>query len=229
MVDTPVLRRRRVFITTARRARVNTLRAVRELAIGVVLGLAAGVAPGPLLALVIGAALERGFRAGARLAVAPLLSDTPVVLLSVLVLERLPDALVAGCSIAGGTFVAFLGIQELRSAPAPSRAEAPGTGRRDVLRAAWINLVNPHQWLFWLGVGGPLLVRADDRSHWAAGAFIVGFYWLMLGTKVALAAGVAAGRRRLLAGRGYALAVRATALMLIAVGVLLAVEGIRRV
>ena len=68
---------------------------MRELAIGVVLGLAAGVAPGPLLALVIGAALERGFQAGARVAAAPLLSDAPIVVLSVLVLEGLPDTLVA--------------------------------------------------------------------------------------------------------------------------------------
>jgi threonine/homoserine/homoserine lactone efflux protein len=200
---------------------------VRELAIGVVLGLAAGVAPGPLLALVVGAALERGFRAGARIAVAPLLSDTPVVVLAVLVLEGLPDALVAACSIGGGAFVVALGIQELRSAPAEPRPEAPGAARRDLLRAAAVNLVNPHPWLFWLGVGGPLLVRADDRSHWAAAAFLLGFYGLMIGTKVALAGAVAAGRRRLLAGRGYTIAVRATALLMVGVGVLLAIEGIR--
>jgi threonine/homoserine/homoserine lactone efflux protein len=149
------------------------------------------------------------------------------VLLSVLVLEGLPDALVAGCSIGGGAFVAFLGIRELRSAPAAPRAETAGAARRDVVRAAWVNLLNPHPWLFWLGVGGPILVRASDRSHWAAAAFLLGFYGLMIGTKVALAGAVAAGRRRLLAGRGYALAVRATALMMIAVGALLVIEGVR--
>jgi threonine/homoserine/homoserine lactone efflux protein len=202
---------------------------MRELAIGVALGLAAGVAPGPLLALVLGAALERGFKAGARVAAAPLLSDAPVVLLSVLVLEGLPDALVAGCSIAGGAFVAYLGIQELRSAPPAPRPERPGAARRDLLRAAWVNLLNPHPWLFWLGVGGPLLVRAADRSHWAAAAFLFGFYGLMVGTKVALAGAVAAGRRRLLAGRGYAIAVRATGVMMLAVGALLAIEGIRAI
>jgi hypothetical protein len=46
------------------RAGVNTLRAVRALAIGVVLGLAAGIAPGPLLALVIGARDGSDLRAG---------------------------------------------------------------------------------------------------------------------------------------------------------------------
>ena len=210
----------------ARRA-ATSLPPVRELAIGVVLGLAAGVAPGPLLALVVGAALDRGFKAGARVAVAPLLSDAPVVVLAVLVLEGLPGALVAAFSIGGGAFMILLGIQELRGAPAEPRPERPGAGRRDVVRAAAVNLVNPHPWLFWLGVGGPILVRANDRSHWAAAAFLVGFYGLMIGTKVALAGAVAAGRSRLLAGRGYAIAVRATALLMIAVGVLLAIEGVR--
>jgi threonine/homoserine/homoserine lactone efflux protein len=210
------------------RVPVNSLRAVRELAIGVVLGLAAGVAPGPLLALVVGAALERGFRAGARVAAAPLLSDAPIVLLSVLVLEGVPDGLVAGCSIAGGAFVAWLGIQELRAAPVAPRPEVAGAGRRDVARAVSINLLNPHPWVFWLGVGGPLLVRAADDSHAAAAAFLLGFYGVMVGTKVLLAAGVAAGRRRLLAGRGYRIAVRATAALMIAVGALLAADGIDR-
>ena len=200
---------------------------MRELAIGIALGLAAGMAPGPLLALVLAATLERGFAAGARVAAAPLLSDAPVVLLSVLVLGELPDRVVAACSIAGGAFVAFLGVQELRRAGTPPSAAAPGADRRDMLRAALVNVVNPHPWLFWLGAGGPLLLRAGERAPWAAAAFLAGFYGLLVGTKVALAGAAAMGRRRLLAGRGYALALRATALLLVVAGVVIAVEGAR--
>jgi threonine/homoserine/homoserine lactone efflux protein len=201
---------------------------VRELAIGIALGLAAGMAPGPLLALVLGASLERGFAAGARVAAAPLLSDAPVVVLSVLVLDELPDRVVAACSIAGGAFVAFLGVQELRRAGAPPpRAEEPGAGRRDVTRAALVNILNPHPWLFWLGAGGPLLLRAGERAPWAAAAFLIGFYGLLVGTKVVLAGAAAAGRRRLLAGRGYAIALRATAVLLVVAGVVIGVEGVR--
>jgi threonine/homoserine/homoserine lactone efflux protein len=193
---------------------------VGELALGVALGLAAGMAPGPMLAFVIGAALERGFAAGARIAAAPLISDAPIVLLSVLVLEGLPDAALGACSIAGGAFVIFLGVQELRAAPVAPLPARPGAPGRDLWRAAAVNLLNPHPWLFWLGAGGPLLVRAGQHS-----AFLVGFYGLLVGTKVALAGAVSAGRGRLLAGRGYRRAVQATALLMIAVGVALAIEG----
>jgi threonine/homoserine/homoserine lactone efflux protein len=198
---------------------------LRELGIGIVLGLAAGLTPGPLLALVLAASIERGFAAGARVAAAPLLSDAPVVVLCVLVLDELPDAVVSALAIGGGVFVVGLGVQALRDAgrPAPAAAAA----HREVGRAVLINLANPHPWLFWISVGGPLLLRAADDSVAAAVAFLAGFYGLLVGTKVVLAAGVAAGRKRLLAGRGYALALRVAALLLVGAGVVLVIEGIR--
>lgn len=199
---------------------------MRELAIGVVLGLAAGLAPGPMLALVLAASLERGFAAGARVAAAPLLSDAPIVVLSVVVLDGLPDEVVSAIAVGGGAFVVTLGLQALRDAGRPPAAEP--AAHREVGRAVLVNLANPHPWLFWLGAGGPLLLRAGERSAWAAAAFLIGFYGLLVGTKVVLAGAVAAGRRRLLAGRGYAIATRAAALALVAAGVLLAVEGLRR-
>jgi threonine/homoserine/homoserine lactone efflux protein len=198
---------------------------LEALGIGVALGLAAGLAPGPMLGLVLAASLQGGFRSGARVAAAPLLSDLPVVPLCVLVLDGLPGALVAAIAVAGGCFVAVLGIRGLR-APLPTAPARP-VGSRDVGRAVLVNLTNPHPWVFWIGVGGPVLLRAADVSAGAAVAFVVGFYGLLVGTKVALAGLVAAGRRRLLAGRGLRVAMRAAAALLVAAGVLLIVEGLR--
>lgn len=199
---------------------------MEQLAIGVALGLAAGLAPGPMLALVLAASLEGGFRAGAAVAAAPLASDVVVVPICVLVLDGLPDEAVAAIAIGGGGFVAWLGVQglrELRRPPAAERGNASGRFRRAVA----VNLANPHPWIFWIGAGGPLLLRAGDRSAGAAVAFVAGFYALLVGTKVVLAGLAAAGRRRLLAGRGYRIATTVSALLLVAAGVLLVVEGIR--
>jgi threonine/homoserine/homoserine lactone efflux protein len=199
---------------------------VEELAIGVALGLAAGVAPGPMLALVLGASVQGGFAAGARVAFAPLASDVLVVPLCVLVLGELPDEVVAAIAVGGGVFVASLGVRELRAALGTIGEERVG-GVWRFRRAAGVNLLNPHPWLFWIGAGGPLLLRAGDRSAWRAVAFLVGFYALLVGMKVVMAGLVAAGRRRLLAGRGYRLATAGAALLLVAAGVVLAVEGVR--
>jgi threonine/homoserine/homoserine lactone efflux protein len=200
---------------------------VEELAIGVALGLAAGLAPGPMLALVLGGSLERGFAAGAKVAAAPLASDVLVVPLCVVVLGQLPDHVVAAIAIGGGAFVAWLGVRELRASLRPPDAAERGGGTGRFRRAVGVNLLNPHPWLFWISAGGPLLLRAGDRSVWRAVAFVIGFYALLVGTKIVLAGLVAAGRRRLLAGRGYRYATAGAALLLVAAGVVLAVEGVR--
>jgi len=45
---------------------------------GLGLGLAAGASPGPLLTLVVSSTLARGFGAGLRVALAPVLTDAPI-------------------------------------------------------------------------------------------------------------------------------------------------------
>jgi threonine/homoserine/homoserine lactone efflux protein len=145
------------------------------------------------MALVVAASLERGFGAGARVASAPLLTDAPIVALSVLVLSRLPEAVLAGLSFAGAAFVLVLAVDALR--PAPAEAPPPSAAR-DLRRGAAVNALSPHPWLFWIAVGGPLLVGAADRDAALAVAFLAAFYALLIGTKVVLAALVAAGRNR---------------------------------
>ncbi len=162
-------------------------------ALGVVLGLGAGLAPGPLLALVVAASLERGFAAGARIGAAPLITDAPIVALSALVLSGLPEEVLAGLSFAGAAFVLYLAADALRERP--EDAEAP-TAARDLRRGAAVNALSPHPWLFWITVGGPLLVDAADRDPLLAAGFLVAFYALLIGTKVVIAALVAAGRNR---------------------------------
>ncbi len=60
-----------------------------SLAAGTVFGLSAGFAPGPLLTLVITQTLRHDIREGVKVAMAPLITDLPIILLSLLVLSRL--------------------------------------------------------------------------------------------------------------------------------------------
>jgi threonine/homoserine/homoserine lactone efflux protein len=159
---------------------------MESLLLGLSLGLGAGLAPGPLLALVVGATLQRGFAAGAKIAAAPLVSDAPIVALCVLVLGELPSEVLAGLSLAGAAFVLWLAVDALR-------AMSEEAGPSDLRRAAVVNALSPHPWLFWLTAGGPLLV---DDGPGPGIAFLVGFYVMLVGAKVAVAALVERGRRR---------------------------------
>jgi threonine/homoserine/homoserine lactone efflux protein len=60
-----------------------------------------------------------------------------------------------------------------------------------------VNLLSPHPWLFWLSVGGPLLVTAWRHGAIYGGAFLLGFYGLLAGSKVVLAVMLSASRHRL--------------------------------
>lgn len=168
------------------------------LLLGITLGFGAGISPGPLLTLVVTTTLERGFGAGLRVALAPMLTDAPIVALVLLTLNMLPAWAVTALSVAGGLFVIYLGVETLRSAPtAILSVQTDAPGRQDLLRGALVNMLSPHPWLFWIGVGGPLLLTAWGHSLWHGLAFLLGFYSLLIGSKIVLAWAVGRGRTRL--------------------------------
>ena len=167
--------------------------------LGVGFGLTAGVSPGPLLTLVITATLERGFGAGLRVALAPFVSDLPIIVLTLLFLSSLSPFFLALLAGGGGLFIIYLGVDTIRHAPSSQLAVVPANSApaQDLWRGTLVNLLSPHPWLFWLGVGGPLLLELSGASWLGGSAFITGFYALLIGSKVLIAAGVASGRRYL--------------------------------
>lgn len=188
---------------------------------GLGLGFSAGISPGPLMSLVITTALARGFAAGLRVAVAPLLTDLPIVAAAVLFVAAIPEGVQALLAAVGGAYVLYLGADALRAArTARLGGAAPQAARRDVVRGALVNLLSPHPWLFWLSVGGPLLAAAWRVGSLHAAAFLFGFYGLLVGSKIGVAWAVAAGRR-FLTDHTYRLLLAASGVLLFVFGGLL--------
>lgn len=190
--------------------------------LGLSLGLGAGLAPGPLLALVVTTALSRGFWPAVRVSLVPLVSDTVIVLLSVFVVRSLPERATGVLGVVGGLFVVWLGIEALREKPAEVEA-APDGAHVAFGKGVLVNLLSPHPWLFWLAVGGPILVAAWAVGPTAAVGFLGAFYLVLVGSKVVVSA-VVAGSRRRLSPRALHLAHRTSGVLLLATGVLLVVE-----
>lgn len=198
-----------------------------ELILGISLGWAAGISPGPLSTLVLLTALRRGFAAGARVAVAPLLSDVIVVPVCLLAIEALPDGALTVLTVAGGVYLLYLGLSSFREARRPHTTEEAAVPRTVDLRRGFLtNLLSPHPWLFWVAVGGPILAEAWDRNPAAGAGFVVGFFTLLVGTKFGLAA-LAAGGRKVVSERWYGVAGRVGGVLLAGMGVILLVEAFR--
>jgi len=192
---------------------------------GLTLGVTAGISPGPLLVLLLTETLRHGRRAGVKVAFAPLLTDLPLVVAAWLLADRLAAARLplALLSVAGGVFVAWLGLQNLRP-PALAVAEK-AEQERSLGKAVVVNLLSPHPWMFWGTVGAPLLARALRQSVVPAVSFIALFYLGLIGAKVILAL-LSARHARLLQGRGYRILLRLFGVLLILLGLRLLGGGI---
>ena len=172
------------------------------LLLGLTLGLSAGLSPGPLMTLVITTALRDGFWHGLRVAAAPFVTDLPIILLSVFVLNLLPPWTLAFVGVIGGGYVVYLGWETVRSASAAGVLILQGappsqtSGRQSLLRGAAVNALNPHPYLFWATVGGPTLLTAFSQSLLPGVLFLLGFYITVIGSKVAVAALVYSQARR---------------------------------
>jgi threonine/homoserine/homoserine lactone efflux protein len=187
---------------------------IEALGLGLLLGLSAGLSPGPLLALVLSQTLRFGAGAGIRVALAPLITDLPIVVGAVLLVGAAPTTgwLPAVIAAAGGALVAYLAFDTWRTEPVEDGLV--DRAARSWTRGVVVNFLSPHPYLFWLAVGAPTLLAAVARDG-AAGAagFLVGFYGGLVGSKIVVA--VATSRARgFVSGRGYRIVMRVLAVLL---------------
>jgi threonine/homoserine/homoserine lactone efflux protein len=202
------------------------LRMLSYLAQGTLFGLASGFAPGPLLALVVAETLRYGTGAGIRVALAPLVSDVPIVIATLFLLTRFSNlqTVLGMLTVVGAFFVFYLGWENLRSSGADFGEEHSTS--RSFRKGVAVNVLSPHPYLFWLSVGGPITMKAYGTGILGAAAFVLPFYLFLVGTKVGLA--VAVGRSRgFLKGKAYLAVMRVLGLLLCLLALLLLRDGLR--
>ena len=154
---------------------------------GVLFGAAAGVSPGPLLTLVISETLRHGRREGVIVASAPLVTDVPIVCISVFVLAKLLNfSLILGIiSLSGAAFIGYLAFESLTI-----KGIELNLGRvkaESLKRGILTNLLSPHPYLFWITIGAPFVLKAYSTNVLAAVFFLMGFYLFLVGSKIVIA------------------------------------------
>jgi len=180
---------------------------------GIVFGLSSGLIPGPLLTLVITETLKHGIREGIKISIVPLLSDLPIVLVTILILTRLSDIRPALgiISILGTIFLFYLAIESLSFRGSEIDAEAkPQSVKKGVIT----NLLNPNPYIFWLSIGAPTVVKAMDIGLLSASLFIFFFYFSLVGSKI-IVAFVTGRSRHFLKSGNFIYTIRALGLVLL--------------
>jgi len=195
------------------------------LSAGALLGFSAGFSPGPLFALVLAQTLQHGIREGCKVALAPLVTDLPLIILSVLLLRQLEDfKQFLGCiSLLGALYLLQMAYGTFRCGPSESSFE--GSAPQSLGRGMLVNALSPHPYLFWFSVGAPTILKGvNGGDPWAAPAFVLGFLGCLVGAKMILA--VLVGKsRRFMAGNIYLTIMRLLGLMLFLFSFLLAKEA----
>ncbi|MBN2034810.1 MAG: LysE family translocator [Deltaproteobacteria bacterium] len=193
---------------------------------GTLLGLASGFSPGPLLVLVISETIRHGVKEGIKVSAAPLLTDIPIIFVSLLILGKLStvNAVLGAVSLAGGFFILYMGYTGLRVSAV--QIEVDEAGSNSLEKGIITNALNPHPYVFYMTVGGPIFLRALDQGMFSAAAFFGAFLFSLVVSKVALA--LATGRSRsFLKGPVYLWIMRGLSICLILFSVTLLREGLR--
>ena len=157
-------------------------------AAGIALGLIEGIRPGPLLTMVSRETLTGGWAAGARAASAPIFTDGPLIVVSILLSAWVAEqpTLLFLISILGAGFLVWFGVDCFRIEPPDpevGQAEITGSFRRGVIT----NLLNPNVYVFWFLIGGPLMASAAVEEPLAPVASALSFLISIIIVKMTIA------------------------------------------
>jgi threonine/homoserine/homoserine lactone efflux protein len=145
---------------------------------GIGYGFAAAVQPGPFQAYLISQTLSQGWRQTLPAALAPLISDGPIILLTLVVLSHLPVWFQRFLYIAGGLFIlylaygAFVAWRNFDEAGVVTHSAS----RQSVARAAMMNALSPGPYIYWSLVTGPILLAGWRQAPVNGLGFLVSFY-----------------------------------------------------
>ncbi len=196
------------------------------IAAGITLGLSAGLSPGPLMTLVITETLKFNLAAGVKVAIAPLLTDAPILLFAVFVLAQLAhiDSVLGIISLTGAGFLAYLAYESMRFSGMTFQMQA--TNPHAIRKGVVANLLNPNPYMFWFAIGGPLMVSAYQQSWQTAFSFLALFYIMLIGAKISVAI-IVNRSRRFLKSRSYIWIIRALGGMLALYALMFLLKGLR--
>jgi threonine/homoserine/homoserine lactone efflux protein len=173
---------------------------------------------------VISETLKHNIKAGIKVSIAPLITDVPIILISLLILNRLADFKpILGCiSIFGGLFILYLGYKSLKTRGVALNLSSVSSN--SLKKGVITNALNPHPYIFYMTVGAPIIFKGINQNFLSALSFIGIFLLFLVGSKVVLAM-VVERSRVFLKGRVYVWAMRTLGVLLLFFSMVLFRDG----
>jgi len=198
---------------------------IELLVYGILLGLAQGLTPGPLITLIFSETLKYGKKEGVKIALSPLITDSVIVSLSLLVLSNLSSYNIAIgiISLFGAFYLIYLGIENLRIKIDKFTVEPSNKGA--LKRGIIANFLSPHPYLFWLSIGGPTILESARTSITAPALFVAGIYTTLIGSKLAVTL-IVDKSKTVLKSKYYVYAIKALGIILFIFAIFFIKDGL---
>ena len=155
---------------------------------GIGYGFAAAAQPGPFQAYLISQTLSNGWRRTLPAALAPLISDGPIIVLTLVVLSHVPVWFQRFLYIAGGLFILYLAYSAFVAWRNFDEAGVVthSASRQSAIRAAMMNALSPGPYLYWSLVTGPILLAGWRKAPVNGIGFLVSFYATIILSLIAI-------------------------------------------
>jgi len=164
---------------------------------GIGYGFAAAAQPGPFQAYLISQTLSNGWRRTLPAALAPLISDGPIIVLTLVVLSHVPVWFQRFLYIAGGLFILYLAYSAFVAWRNFDEAGVVthSASRQSAIRAAMMNALSPGPYLYWSLVTGPILLTGWRQAPVNGIGFLVSFYGAIVLSLIAIVVVFGTARR----------------------------------
>ena len=145
---------------------------------GITYALAAAIQPGPFQTFIISKTLEKGWKKTLPAALAPVLSDGPIIVLVLFILSKIPSELIRFLQIGGGLLLLYLAYSSFRSFLNFDNLNKPEENKTDstLIKAVLVNLLNPAPYIGWSLIMGPMFIEGYNQNAINGIALIAGFY-----------------------------------------------------
>lgn len=151
---------------------------IQYLVLGITYAFAASIQPGPFQSFIISRTLSYGWKKTFPAVFAPLITDGPIIILAVFILNQVSKLFINILQSIGGLFLIFLAISALKKNRETkiNKSQSLHHGRNILFQASIINFLNPSPYISWSLIMGPLFIKAWNEAPINGSFLIFGFY-----------------------------------------------------
>jgi len=145
---------------------------------GITYAFAAAIQPGPFQTFIISKTLENGWKRTLPAAFAPVLSDGPIIILVLLILNNIPPAFLKYLQIGGGLFLLYLAYDSFKSFLNFHKLKKPEENKASstLFKAVLVNVLNPAPYIGWSLIMGPMFIKGYHEATFNGIVLIASFY-----------------------------------------------------